>query len=117
MKRFYTIPICRFSYSRSLFLISCILLSCVLLSCTKKDSDTSSLTNTIKLGAILDLTGDYSQAGLTGKAAIELALANLNQRYASVGSALRFSCTYADTHMDTVLALSAESAIPSVVFC
>jgi branched-chain amino acid transport system substrate-binding protein len=111
MKRFYTIPICRFPYSRSLFLVSCILLSCVLLSCTKKDSDTSSLTNTIKLGAILDLTGDYSQAGLTGKAAIELALANLNQRYASVGSALRFSCTYADTHMDTVLALSAAKAM------
>ncbi len=98
--------------SRILFTTSLILLSCVLLfSCSKKDSDTSSQTNTIKLGAILDLTGDYSQGGLTGKAVIELSLTNLNQRYASVGSPLRFSCTYTDTHMDTVLTLAAAKAM------
>ncbi|MEI6455044.1 MAG: ABC transporter substrate-binding protein [bacterium] len=56
----------------------------------------------VKLGAILDLTGDYSEEGLAGQAAIELAISDLNERYASVNSPVRFACTYADTHMDTI---------------
>jgi len=72
-----------------------------MVSCKKKDPETTPDLNEIKLGAILDLTGDYSEEGLAGKAAIELAIEDLNQRYASVGSQLHISCTYADTHMDT----------------
>jgi len=59
----------------------------------------------IKLGAILDLTGNYSEEGLAGKAAIGIAISDLNGRYASVNSPVRFSCVYADTHMDTVMTL------------
>jgi branched-chain amino acid transport system substrate-binding protein len=59
----------------------------------------------VKLGAILDLTGDYSEEGMAGQAAIELAISDLNGRYASVNSPVRFTCTYADTHMDTVKTL------------
>ena len=83
----------------------------ILLSCKKKDASPVLVSGTVQLGAIMDLTGDYSQEGLTGKAAIELAIADLNQRYASAGSGTRFSCTYADTHMDTNLTLSAAQSM------
>jgi len=87
------------------------LLFFMLVSCNKEDTPLPPASIEIKLGAILDLTGDYSEAGLSGKAAIELALENLNQRYASVGSPLWFSATYTDTHMDTNLTLKAAKAM------
>jgi len=80
-------------------------------SCKKEDPAPLPVTKTVTLGAILDLSGDYSEAGLTGKAAIELSLASLNQRYADGGSSLRFSCIYTDTHLDTALTLSAARAM------
>lgn len=105
MKRLCFIP--HILHPASCILISCILISCILSSCSKNDPDPVPIANIVPLGAILDLSGDYSQEGLTGKAAIDIAISNLNQRYASVGSLTRFSCTYADTHMDTNLTLAA----------
>ncbi|MEI6434120.1 MAG: ABC transporter substrate-binding protein [Bacteroidota bacterium] len=81
------------------------------MSCKKQESDPLPASGEIKLGAILDLTGDYSEEGQAGKAAIELAITSLNQRYAAAGSSLRFSCTYADTRMDTNLTLTAAKAM------
>jgi branched-chain amino acid transport system substrate-binding protein len=76
-------------------------------SCKKENSNYIQVNNTVMLGAILDLTGDYSEEGKAGKAAIELAIDTLNQRYISIGSSLRFTCTFTDTHLDTVLTLDA----------
>jgi branched-chain amino acid transport system substrate-binding protein len=89
---------------KRIFLLSVIFLC--FLACRKSDSVVEPVQNNIRLGAVLDLSGDYSQEGLTGKAAIELAIESLNARYASVGSPVRFSCVYADTHMDTNLTKS-----------
>lgn len=88
-------------------ILSLTLLMVLVLSCKKKDSNTIQENNTVMLGAILDLSGNYSEEGLTGKAAIELSIDSLNQRYASVGSSVRFACTFTDTHLDTVLTLTA----------
>lgn len=76
------------------------------ISCKEQSTDPVIDSKIIKLGAILDLSGDYSETGRAGKAAIELAIEKLNQRYQAVGSKVRFSCTFADTHMDTNLTLS-----------
>lgn len=93
-------------------LLFLVLLFFTVVSCKKENPQPIIPTGTeIRLGAILDLTGDYSEAGLAGKAAIELALANLNQRYSSVGSSVWFSATYTDTHMDTNLTLAAAKAM------
>lgn len=89
---------------RKIFLLACI--AGIMISCTKKETEPVIVKNEVRLGAILDLTGNYSEEGLAGKAAIELAIENLNQRYALAGSDLRFTCTYADTHMDTNITLA-----------
>jgi branched-chain amino acid transport system substrate-binding protein len=90
-----------------LTILSLVLLLILTMSCNKSDPDPVPENNVVMLGAILDLSGDYSEEGLAGKAAIEISVGNLNQRYASVGSPVRFACTYADTHLDTVLTLNA----------
>jgi len=83
-----------------LFLALC----CGFVSCRKGDPDPEPLQpGVFQLGAILDLSGDYSEAGRTGKAAIELAINGLNERYQSINSNVRFACTFIDTHLDTVL--------------
>lgn len=88
-------------------ILSFILLMILTVSCNKENSNPDQENNVVRLGAILDLSGDYSEEGLAGKAAIELAIDNLNQRYESVGSLVRFACTFTDTHLDTILTLNA----------
>lgn len=78
-------------------------------ACKKEGTTFVPAQKTVTLGAILDLSGDYSQEGLTGKAAIDLAIEDLNARYALIGSTTRFACTYADTHMDTNLTKSSAA--------
>lgn len=85
------------------FLLCCLFFIGFLTGCKKEDSQDIPVSAEIRLGAIMDLTGDYSQEGKTGKAAIELALTSLNQRYASVALPIRFSCVFIDTQMDTML--------------
>ncbi|MGA2823423.1 MAG: ABC transporter substrate-binding protein [Bacteroidales bacterium] len=84
-----------------------VMLFSMAISCKKENSNTKNPGTVVTLGAILDLSGNYSEEGLTGKAALELAIDDLNQRYTSVGSSLRFSVTYVDTHLDTGLTLNA----------
>lgn len=88
--------------------INSILISCCLLilsaSC-KKDSGTGEVT--VKLGAMLDLSGNYSETGKASKAAIDLSIKQLNQRYTEAGSLVQFSCVFEDTGMDTSFAISA----------
>jgi len=78
-----------------------------LASCKKSDPDPIPVSNEVKLGAVLDMTGIYSEEGLAGKAAMEIAISELNQMYQLAGSSTRFSITFKDSGMDTALALSA----------
>jgi len=50
-------------------------------SCKKEEPDPVSATTEVQIVAILDLSGDYSEEGKNGKAAIELALSDLNAIY------------------------------------
>ncbi len=61
----------------------------------------------IKMGALLDLSGDYSEAGKASMAAIDLSVADVNLLYSAAGSPVQITCSFEDTHMDTSLTLAA----------
>jgi branched-chain amino acid transport system substrate-binding protein len=62
--------------------------------------------HTLKVGALLSLTGDWSTLGLTSKAALEIGVARINQDLAAVGSRVRVKLFVADTKLDPTRALS-----------
>jgi branched-chain amino acid transport system substrate-binding protein len=72
-------------------------------SCRKTENEPASESKEVRMGAILDLSGNYSEEGLNGKAAIELALADLNAIHQMAGSGTRFLVSFTDTKMDTLL--------------
>lgn len=76
-------------------------------ACKKSDPDPVPTGTEVRMGAILDLSGDYSEEGMNGKAAIELALTDLNMMHQKAGSGIRFTVSYTDTHLDTALTLQA----------
>ena len=79
----------------------------LLSSCKKSDPVPVPVTTEVTMGAILDLSGDYSEEGKNGKAAVELALTDLNTLYQQAGSGIRFSVSCTDTHLDTAITLQA----------
>jgi len=83
------------------------LLTTSLISCKKSDPEPEPSQSTVKLGAILDLTGPYSEEGIATRATLEIALADLNRQYELIGSGTRFSISYLDGAMDTVKTLDA----------
>lgn len=76
-------------------------------TCRKSDPDPVSSGTEVRMGAILDLSGDYSEEGKNGKAAIELALTDLNALHQQAGSPYRFTVTFTDTHLDTIKTIEA----------
>lgn len=65
------------------------------------------------LGAVLDLSGVYSEEGIASKACLELAVQDLNRMYLLAGSQTRFACTFSDSKMDTILAMKAVESFYS----
>src|SRR5689334_11230970 len=47
-------------------------------SCKKTDTDNTPPQQTIKVGALLSLTGNWSSLGINSKAALEIAAADIN---------------------------------------
>ncbi|MCX6223546.1 MAG: ABC transporter substrate-binding protein [Bacteroidia bacterium] len=85
-----------------------ILFSCFLLILTAScKSDTGNDVVIVKMGALLDLTGDYSETGNASKAAIGLSIKALNRHYTAAGSLVQFACSFEDTKMDTSKTISA----------
>jgi branched-chain amino acid transport system substrate-binding protein len=56
--------------------------------------------NEIKVGALLSLTGDWSSLGQTSKAAIELAVTDINKFSQSIGSSTKINLRIEDTKLD-----------------
>ena len=89
---------------KSLLLTS--MMVALLASCNKDNEEV-----TVKLGAILDLSGNNSDDGNSAKAAIELSLDEINGLYEEVGSPVRFTCEFEDTGMDTIAAMNAAEGM------
>ncbi len=72
--------------------------------CAKSNTDTTPAQQTIEVGALLSLTGNWSSLGINSKAALELAAADINRYMEVTNSRYRFSTTVYDTKLDTTLA-------------
>jgi branched-chain amino acid transport system substrate-binding protein len=65
----------------------------------------------IVIGGLFSLTGNWSTLGTTAKAAMELAVEDVNAQLAAGGSALSFKTDIVDTRLDATLALTAAKAM------
>lgn len=81
------------------------LLALVLLnSSCKKEKENKIPEENIKVGALLSLTGNWSTLGITSKAAIDIALEDINKYMANNGLGYRFSSVVYDTKLDGAMA-------------
>jgi branched-chain amino acid transport system substrate-binding protein len=92
MRKFFFITFITFLLTGSLFQ-----------SCTKTN-DTKPAQQTVTVGALLSLTGNWSSLGITSKAAIEIAADDINNYMEGTGSKYRFATTIYDTKLDTAVA-------------
>lgn len=67
----------------------------------------SSTGDTLRIGALLSLTGGWSSLGQTSQAAMEIAAADVNDYLRGIGSDLRVEIDVADTRLDPDLAAAA----------
>ncbi|MFM2156526.1 MAG: hypothetical protein RL516_1275 [Bacteroidota bacterium] len=80
--------------------ITCITLMFVA-GCKKDDEQNFT---TVNVGALFSLTGNWSSLGVPSKAAIEIAVEEINADFEARGVPFRFSTTVYDTKLDTALA-------------
>jgi branched-chain amino acid transport system substrate-binding protein len=73
-------------------------------SCQKEETN---FTNTVEIGALLSLTGNWSSLGITSQEAINLAVTDVNAFMLQKGNSLRFSATTFETKLDATLAKEA----------
>ncbi len=80
----------------------------VLVGC--KDSEVTDpindQTQEIKIGALVSLTGNWSNLGITSKAALEAAVEEINQKFLQEGKNLKFVLEIVDTKLDPEIAYS-----------
>ena len=65
----------------------------------------------ITIGGLFSITGNWSTLGATSKAALELAVEDINQLLASGNTGLRFSTEIEDTRLDPTTALAAAQTL------
>lgn len=75
-------------------------------SCGGSDSPPPSpSSNTLTIGALLSLTGNWASLGENSEAALKIGIADVNAYLASVGSPVRVALQVEDTKLDPALAL------------
>ncbi len=84
-------------------------------ACEKPESTTR---QTVNVGALLSLTGNWSSLGITSKAATEIALEDINLYLRQNGSSRQFAATVFDTKLEADLALQymAEAKEKGIAF-
>jgi len=82
-------------------LIAVLLLAVVVAGCKKGEEQNFT---TVNVGAMLSLTGNWSTLGIPSKAAIEIAVEEINADFEARGVPFRFSASVYDTKLDTALA-------------
>src|SRR5512138_210742 len=65
----------------------------------------------VTLGGLFSLTGNWSTRGQTSKAAMELAIADVNQYLAGNAADIRFAATIEDTRLEPDVALAQTKAL------
>ena len=75
-------------------------------SCKKSEDPSPPVAQKVNFGALLDLTVYNPDNGLATQAAIQFALEDLNRYAAAAGRNVTFTCSFADTKMDTTVALN-----------
>src|SRR5215203_5597290 len=73
-------------------------------SCKKSNNDAETALPPVKVGALLSLTGNWSTLGITSKAAMDIALEDINAYMSETGSGYRFTSVISDSKLDTGLA-------------
>ena len=93
----------RFGFCRvfSTILVSIILIITSLSGCVR----TKPAPDEVTIGALLSLTGDGASGGESGKAALNLALGDMNDYLSEVGADIRMKLIVEDTGTDPALAL------------
>lgn len=71
---------------------------------TPTPTPTETVSDTVNIGALLSLTGNWSSLGITSKAAIDIALEDINAYMSQGGTKRRFKATIYDTKLDAALA-------------
>ncbi len=96
----------------SVFMILSIFLV-VAIGCRKNEEPSISSVQTIKVGALLSLTGDWSNLGISSKAALEIGIAQINAYYISKSIPYRFELVVTDTQLNPDNAVSAIEGFAS----
>ena len=78
--------------------------------CDKSEEGNGQVT-TIQISALLSETGGLSYIGLSSKAALEIAIAEINQDFSSKNSPYRFELKVYDTQLNPTLAVQAMQSI------
>lgn len=81
---------------------SFLLLTLLIASCNRDDKKTG--RQNVKIGALLSLTGNWSSLGITSRAAMDIALQDINAYMEETGSRYRFTSEIFDTKLDAALA-------------
>ncbi len=78
----------------------------IFFSCKKETNDpvNPDQTETITIGALLSLTGNWSSLGKTSASAMEFAVNDINNYFNTIDSRFRFSLEVYDTQLDTLKA-------------
>jgi len=81
-------------------------LSTSLLICGCTKDSTNEAIQTIKIGGLFSITGNWSTLGKPSQEAMNLALIDINHYLENKGSLIRFSTVVYDTELDTTIAKS-----------
>jgi branched-chain amino acid transport system substrate-binding protein len=86
-------------------LLCWLFLACIVFTTACSDSDDDDAEKTIHMGLIAPLTGSISSAGISGSAAISIALEDVNQYLKTTGSHLKVSIEVSDDETNPDVAL------------
>lgn len=94
-----------------LMILSILLL--VTTGCRKNAEPSTTTIQTIKVGALLSLTGDWNNLGISSKAALEIGIAQINAYFISKFMPYRFELVVTDTQLNPDNAVSAIQGFAS----
>ncbi len=81
--------------------------------CRKNEEPSTTTIQTIKVGALLSLTGDWNNLGISSKAALEIGIAQINAYFVSKFMPYRFELVVTDTQLNPDNAVSAIQGFAS----